>query len=112
MVDMFKKAHEYYYIMTKMIGLHSLSRDKIQKLQQYVCRARLTCKELMTDFRQQEKLLDREVFLIHVDNLQFHIEKSYIESMLLRGEDLYNYQYRQKLSKHTLDSFKIKKKDS
>lgn len=51
MVDMFKKAHEYYYIMTKMIGLHSLSNEKIHKLQQYVCRARLLCKELMTDFR-------------------------------------------------------------
>lgn len=30
----------------------------------------------------------------------------YIESMLMRGEDLYNYKYRQKLDKETLESLK------
>ncbi len=29
--------------------------------------------------------------------MKFHKEKMYIESMLMRGEDLYDYRYRHKL---------------
>ena len=48
----------------------------------------------MEDFRNQEELLNRE----------FTKEKMYIESMLMRGDDLYNYRYRQKLDTATLNA--------
>eukprot|EP00347_Sterkiella_histriomuscorum_P012541 403368178 len=94
LTDMYKKSYDAYYIMTKMLGFSQLHYDANQKLQQYICRARLSCKELMEDFRNQEELLNRE----------FTKEKMYIESMLMRGDDLYNYRYRQKLDTATLNA--------
>mmetsp|Transcript_19764 Transcript_19764/g.18815 ORF Transcript_19764/g.18815 Transcript_19764/m.18815 type:complete len:124 (+) Transcript_19764:776-1147(+) len=70
--------------MTKMLGFDQIHYESVKNLQQFIFRGRLITKELMEDFKCQDDMLDKE----------FHKEKTYIEGMIMRGEDLYNYKYR------------------